>query len=491
MTSISETAHRKRLTEFYTAWSLLAVGVATSTTLLLSAGDDIGQKIGAMMLLAATAAAVVRFDIVHPYVWFAGSFTLYSISGPMLYNMGVHPYLSWGGYSLDELDFTGAMDYQYLALLVALLVIGPTRVSLEPRPGDSGAIPLYAGSFAVLIAAFMVGGANVIQIVSQDFTTKGDVVLSGDWTTRLSFAFNIMATALGVFLAKLFSEQRVNTAYLALLTALTIGVAMVLLIGQRHFLFRAGLICLLVFHIFHRRISVRSLLLVAMMALTLSTILGGYKMALVVQESLPDDGGSVWERTLELIALRNPAFMDQSPLMQYVKVALVAALGSEAMTPGNNMAMLLSRVPQDLQFFYGATVPGDLMRSVLPGFIVQPLVESTGSVYNRLVFPDTAATGGGVGFTIAGYGYLHFGTGGLVFIMLLIGLMVRATYRWAARSAMGLMFFIGFFPVLIYVSRNDISGPLSQGLKHVLLPLLAMSAISYLLGNAMHRGPRR
>ncbi len=326
----------------------------------------------------------------------------------------------------------------------------------------------------------------MIQIVSLDASSKGDVVISGDWSTRLSFAFNIAATALGVYLAKLLSERRLTAAYCTLLIVIAIGVAMVLLVGQRHFLFRAGLVCLLVFHIFHRRISIRSLLLMAAFALILSTALGGYKMALVLQNTLPIENVSLWESTQQLISLRNPEFLNSSPFMQYVKVGLVAALGSEAMTPGNNMAMILSRVPHDLPYFYGSTLAGDLFRSILPGFIIAPYVDTTAVTYNALVFPETAATGSGVGFTIAGYGYLHFGEMGLLLIMLLVGAALRAIYHWAGRTTTGLMFFIGFFPVAIYVARTDITGPLSQGLKHVLIPLLMMIFVAHLRG---HRRP--
>ena len=477
--------------EHFGSWITLFIGILISSAMLVTASGDIGIKIIAMFVLAATAGAAARFDIAHPLVWFAGAFTLYSISGPLLQHMGVHPYDTWGGYRIDELNFSGAMDYQFMALLVAVLIIGPQRVSFASSKNHPMAGALYDGALPVLLAAGIVGLANIFQIVSQDFASKGEVVLQGDWTTRLSFAFNIAATALGVYLAKLFSQGRPVAAYVTLMIVVAIGIGMVLLIGQRHFLFRAGLICLLVFHIFHQRISIRSLLLLVGFALVLSTILGGYKMMLVLQEAAPVDSASIWEQTRHLIALKNPEFLNNSTYMQYTKIALALALGSEAMTPGNNMAMLLSRVPQDLPYFYGSTVPGDLLRSVLPGFIIAPLVDTTGTTYNALVFPNTAGTGGGVGFTIAGYGYLHFGEMELIAIMLIIGGGLRTIYRWAGRSPTGLMFFIGFFPVAIYVARNDITGPLSQGLKHVLIPLLAMLVVSYFLGNRFARNVHR
>lgn len=483
MTSISAATFADSRHNSQTAWAILSFGAISSTALLLLASDDIGLKVSAMFILCGAAAAAVRFDIAHPFVWFAGAFTLYSISGPLLFHLDVHPYVNWGGYSVETLDFSGAMDYQFFALLIALVVIGPNQVSFFNMRGGPAAAALYRGALPVLVTACVIGIINVTQIVSLDFGSKGDVVLSGDWTTRLSFAFNIAATALGVYLAKLFTEGRPAAAYITLMIVVAVGITLVLLIGQRHFLFRAGLVSLMVFHIFHRRISIRSLLLLAGFALTLSTVLGGYKMTLVLQNALPIAGGSLLEETRLALSLKNPEFLNNSTFLQYLKVALVAALGSEAMTPGNNMAMLLSRLPQDLPYFYGATIPGDVLRSVLPGFIIQPYVDTTSVVYNQLVFPGTAATGGGVGFTIAGYGYLHFGNLGLVAIMLFIGASLRKIYRWASRSPTGLMFYIGFFPVAVYIARNDITGPLSQGLKHVLLPLIAMTVISHFMGS--------
>ena len=240
-----------------TAWLTLFAGFVLSSGLLVAAGDNIGQQILAMFVLMVASGLAVRFDIAHPLVWFAGAFTLYSISGPLLQYLGVHPYDTWGGYRIQELDFSGAMDFQFLALLVAVMVIGPYRQSFAGAMKHRDAITLFDGAMPVLISATVIGIANVYQIVSQDFGSKGDVVLSGDWTTRLSFAFNIAATALGVYLAKLFCEGRPVSAYVTLTIVIAVGIAMVLLIGQRHFLFRAGLICLLVFHIFHQRISIR------------------------------------------------------------------------------------------------------------------------------------------------------------------------------------------------------------------------------------------
>lgn len=85
-----------------------------------------------------------------------------------------------------------------------------------------------------------------------------------------------------------------------------------------------------------------------------------------------------------------------------------------------------------------------------------------------------------MGFTLVGAGYLNFGIAGAILIMVAFGAAIRSIYRWAGRSAFGLFFMLGFLPISFSVARNDLSAPLSVGLKHVLLPLVAMLIIAYL-----------
>jgi peptidoglycan/LPS O-acetylase OafA/YrhL len=144
--------------------------------------------------------------------------------------------------------------------------------------------------------------------------------------------------------------------------------------------------------------------------------------------------------------------------------------------------MVLTRMPQDLPFLNGASLGNDLLRSVLPGFLIAPDTDNTGQIYNRLVFPRSYAAGSGPGFSLLGYGYMQFGLGGLILVMVIMAGAIRAAYRWAGRSALGLLFFIGFAPVAMYVARNDLTSPMSQGLKHVLIPLAAMYVVAFLRG---------
>lgn len=224
--------------------------------------------------------------------------------------------------------------------------------------------------------------------------------------------------------------------------------------------------------------------------LLLTSVFGVMKMALV------DGGGgilssmSAWNDQLEVLAGFHPALRDAPTWLKVIKLLLFTALGGETLTAGNNLAMIITRMPQDMPQLSGAYFLNDLGRALLPGFLVAPTLEATGGYYNKVVFPGVYDSGGGVGFSIIGYGYLNFGVGGAIGLIAIIAGLIRQLYRWASRSGLGLLFYIGFVPVGIYIARTDISGPLSQGLKHVLVPLVAMYIVGVLVSRSSTGAPR-
>ena len=462
------------------AWVVLGLGAVVSGAVMLGYPDDVGAKVVAMTLLWLASVVSVRMDLAHPFVWFGGAFLLYTASGPLLFHLGIHPNSVWSGMLIEELDFSYAMDLQYLALLAVCLTIGPRRVSFEPALGDDRIQEFFGGVAPVLCVAMLLAAVAVADVVAEGFTQKIDVVRYGSWATRFTFGLHMTATCVAVFLMRYFAHGRPRTAYATIVCFIAIGVIIVILVGERNFLFRFLVIAFFVVHIAHHKVSIGTFVLLGLLGSLLIAVMGGLKMAALSDQVLGPIAPS-FEELLDRSGFRdNPSVIDDSTPVVVAKLMLVMAAGNEFMTAGNNLAMLVTRVPGEFPFQDGTTLVNDVARALRVGFLVGADADNTTAIYNRLMFPENTERGGGQGFTLVGTGYFNFGTAGAVMIMVVFGAVIRLIYRWASTSAFGLLFFLGFLPVAISAPRNDLSLPLSQGLKHVLLPLVLMMVVSYL-----------
>ncbi len=465
-----------------------------SGALVLWFPGDVGMKILAMLLFWLVSITSIRMDVTHPFFWFGGPFLLYSISGPLLFILDIHPNKVWGGFLVSELDYGFAMNLQYMGLLASSLVIGPERMDLRAALRDQKITHFFNGVLPVLALTIILSGFAISEIILQGFTQKIDVVLYGSWATRFSFALNMVSTCVGVFLIKQFVERKPLRAFAAIACFIVLGVTVVLLSGQRNFMFRVLIVVLFSIHISYHKISLRNFLILFLATTPLILILGGFKMAGIAGNSAASYF-SIFENIVNIANFaENLGLMGESPIILYGKFLLFLILGDEFRTAGDNLAMLVTRMPVDVPFQNGVTLINDLITAVSPGFLKLHANSST-YFYNEMVFPVNTSKGGGQGFSLVGAGYLNFGVAGAILIMLVFGAAVRFVYRRAAKSALGLFFFIGFLPISFAASRNDLTMPISQGLKHVLLPLAAMILISYLMGRsarpALPGGARR
>jgi oligosaccharide repeat unit polymerase len=469
------------------AWLILGAGALISGVLILWFPEDVGTKVLAMALFWLVSISSIRLDVTHPFFWFGGPFLLYSISGPVLFTLNIHPNELWGDFPVRELDYGFAMDLQYLGLLVSSLVIGPARMDLQATLRGSGTRHLFNGVLPVLAVTFILSGFAVSEIVLQGFTRKIDVVLYGSWATRFGFALNMFSTCAGVFLVKQFVDGKPLRGHVGIACFIILGLTVVLLAGQRNFLFRLLVVILFTYHIAYHKISLRSFLVLFLITSPLIFVLGGFKMAGITGESA-GSYFSIFENILNIAKFgENQALAGDSSLILFGKFMLFLILGDEFRTGGDNLAMLVTRMPMELPFQNGFTIMNDLSAALSLGFLGANL-DSSVHTYNAIFFPVNTSKGGGQGFSLVGAGYMNFGIIGAILIMAFFGAAVRMVYRLASKSAMGLFFFIGFLPISFSAARNDLSMPISQGLKHVLLPLAMMLVVSYLMGRSSRRG---
>ena len=133
-----------------------------------------------------------------------------------------------------------------------------------------------------------------------------------------------------------------------------------------------------------------------------------------------------------------------------------------------------------------------MLRAFTPGVLdITSEFEHSVNVFNKTFFPDASSRGIGEGFSLVGSGYFNFGLPGAILIMVVFGFSIRLLYRWSVRSPLGMYFYISFIPIAMFTTRSDLGTPVSQGLKHVLLPLVLMllaAAISKRQSPGLNRG---
>lgn len=466
---------------FPTAGLTFGFAIAISGGLFLAFPDSLGAKILAMTLFVLISTASVGFDPTHPFVWFGPPFLLYSISAPLLFYVGIHPLTIRSVYQIEELDFSGAVEIHYLGLVACLLMIGTRRMSFDAVLKDDRREAFFTGVMPVLLLAGALAAVAIAGIVAGGFASKNQLILEGSWVTRLSFGFNIAATCVVIYLVREFSAGRNKHAYIFIAVLAAVGVLVVLYAGQRNFLFRFLVVVVFAVHIAHHKLTVTTILPLGIAGAVLISVMAVLKSSLVTGSS--EILGNLDMQTL-LALPQEYAYLTgggDSPIVVYGKWLLLLMLGSEFMTSGNNLALLLLRVPHEIPYQYGVTLVNDIVRALSPGFLVNTLeLQNTSSVFNRLFFPEGYYRGIGQGFSFVGTGYFNFGIGGAVMIMLIFGAAIRLFYRCAATSPMGLFFYIGYIPIAMFTARSDLGTPISQGLKHVLVPLVLMLFIAAL-----------
>ena len=353
------------------SWLVFGVGTIVSGVLMLGFPDDVGIKVLAMAVFWTFSVASTRFDIAHPYTWFGGPLLMYSIAGPLLLELGLHPLSVWSGYRIEELGFSFAMDLQFIGLLSASLVIGPGRIDTMAALRDIRRREFFAGLMPVLAVTILLASLSVTEIVSLGFTRKADVVLYGSWLTRLGFGLNMVSTCLGVYLIKQFVEGKPFGAYAVTAFFVALGLLVVFYTGQRNFLFRLLVVIFFAFHIAHHRVSFGAFLILCCVMSLFMLLMGGLKMAAFLPDS--NMSGSALERLGDIASLKqflqNPAILNDPTPVLYGKFLLVAALGDEFMTAGNNLAMLVRHVPDFVPFQYGRTIINDLVSASHLGFL--------------------------------------------------------------------------------------------------------------------------
>lgn len=429
MTAKPETVHSRIIAARSLRWNSLLLGMAASGVIIFSVNQAWAGIVG-LALLTGTALIFGRFDLLHPYTWYTPLFFLYSTSLPALIWVGVRP-------DIGSLHETVMMEW--IALATFIVVVGPShkRLSLSTKPNMNITMPCAF----LFVLSVLISGTYLGYIWINNLSSKYAIVLSGSVFARLDPAFSVLALTFALLLANSLLRNRVPwVLILFTLGWTTLGL---LISGERDLLFRILWVIVFLVHVLHYRI--RSPVLVAM------GISGVILLAVTA-------------------GLKNVLFREVPVSIDISNTANVI-FGGEFITASENLQLLIHESPWP--FFFGETLWWDLKRAFIPGFLF-PYGPSPQSLFNMHFFPEVVAIGGGRGFTLVGEGYMNLGAAGVIIWFLLLALFVRYLYAKGSKNIMWLIVYVVSMPLVVYVTRADFANLLSQFVKHIGVPVIAI-----------------
>ncbi|MDH5919389.1 O-antigen polymerase, partial [Vibrio splendidus] len=222
-----------------------------------------------------------------------------------------------------------------------------------------------------------------------------------------------------------------------------------LLLGERNVLL-STLIMLLFYFAMVKRVSNNRLIIYSLSIFILIPILGMFKNVFTTDVIVDND---------------NPMY--------------ISLLNGEFRSAGYNLNVILS---DDGELLYGQTVPGDVLRSLVPGFIYK--FENAILWYNKKYHSDILSQGRGYGFSLAGEGYVNFGYVGVFLWFLFISYLVIYIYNRSLYDEKWLVIYLLIVPTFIYALRGDLSTILSPTLKQIVLPFIIYIVADRFLINA-------
>jgi oligosaccharide repeat unit polymerase len=411
----------------------------------------------------------VDCDISHPFVLFNIIFTIYSISTPIINIMGEYIYCK--SYA-SNFDYVQIIFTEYLALLAFSLIVSPKLVTYNISSFAkriNKAVYLYNGIYYVLIAAIIISLIQLIMLKEAGVQSKIDKISEFSQVNYLGFAWTVITVSVTALLVH--SRLQAKRYPFLFISIISTYILLALLIsGERGPLFRYVLTLAVATHVLYGKIKFRYFVIALFAGIYLSTIAGPFKMFLMSNLRLTDIPGML--------------------KFEYSDV-LLNLMGGEFRSASENLGVVLQAIPSSLPFLYGKSLLFDLIRSVIPSFLVSPeTIPTTVYWFNDTFFSSLLAKGGGVGFSLVGTGYVNFGYPGIVGLFLLVGWLIKKLYEYSAKNVVFLICYLSIMPLLAYCIRADLAILISQGLKHILLPIGLMIVIGKCMGKTKMMIPR-
>ncbi|MBP3917179.1 O-antigen polymerase [Clostridium sp.] len=412
----------------------LIIVIAISGSIIFFS-NSIKMHILGMIVLCVGSMLIVKLDFAHPYVWYSGIFTLYSISYPILYLAGYH---NKYGYT-NEL-----MIIQWIALVTFLIVVSPLdKIKLNT---NSINIKNKNGRIVINVIIVMILIGSVI-IKSAGYSGKNDIYLSNNTFLNLVFLLSTLLIVMYTFeLVNYINKCDSIDVKLIFKVCLSLAI-LVMFSGERDIIFRTLVVTVMILYILGKLKNKHVMLMlpVGMLMLPLSHI---YKYFFLT--------GNI---------SGNMSFK--------LKDLLLSFLDGEFVSASRNMQILLNNESFTKGFLEGKGILNDFARIFLRTDF------SNGMWFHNTFFTNSRT---GYGFTMVGEGYINFGYMGVILVFTIIGLFIRYLYKNAARNIYYLTAYIYAIPLYMYAVRADLANIFSQFVKHLLLSLVLVCILKKIPG---------
>lgn len=415
---------------------ILLVAIAV-TGLMIYLSNNVLLDIISFLLLVITAFFLVKFDYIHPYMWFGAIYTLYSISHPILFYLGE----SWdAGYS-KELIFM-----QWLGLVIFLLVVTPKQHSIDKLNERKIILTtskyIYFGCLAFLIF--------FITILSQgSYTNKtemysgGSVLINSGF--RIAIVFFIAYAYELVNGMKNGNKKNINL----MIGTLIIAALITYYSAERDILLRYVTITFFVYYVFSNEKEKFKLKFLPPLLILLVPFLTKIKYLGMAGEITDTSHNS------KIASFLKSDFASASKNLQ----VLIEDEGARGL-------------------FNGFTFVSDIVRTLKLDAFFDKYSFSVIEWFNNLYFAENRA---GQGFTLVGEGYVNFGYLGVILLLIIVSILIKIMYYYSSRYFNGFIIYILSIPIFMYSIRADFSNILSPIIVHVLLGIIIIKIIDYIL----------
>lgn len=395
----------------------------------------------AFFLLTGVAVVLVDFDLLHPYTWFSGVFSLYSLSYPIL-NMTNNlsaTLISRFGYS-EKLIW-----YEWIALSTFLLCCSPKKISFIPKYSkkymtDSN---WMFGLFMVLII-----GIATWHLHNSNFIHKNEIYASGSALYKIAFIAIYLLLVWYVFF--LLTYYQTIWKYFLIITVGSSSFFIAMFSGERDILFMFLLLTVLIFYI-KKTITKKHLFFIVPFGLALIPISAIFKASFLTRKVNVHQNG-----TKNII-----------PLL----------LNSEFRSASQNLQAIIANDEKTENLFGLNQIINDVIR------VFKSNTPSTQHWYNDFFWSMSDTK---YGFSLVAEGYLIAKIIGIIIIFIIVGFCIGSMYKYSIRNQYFMCAYICSIPQFMYAIRADLTNFFSPILKHIIFTLVIIYLLEKIIVNPVY-----